>query len=412
MNQSFEINLNALTYGGDAIGRMEDGRAVFVPFGIPGERVRIEVIEDKKTYLRGKIIEIVTPSPKRIIGKCSHFLACGGCHYQHLAIEDQLEFKQQIVKDQLTRLGGFADPPVLKIKPSPSSWNYRNSLQFHLSPRERIGFRGVDPRHIIEIQECHLPLAGINETWPLLDFETGSMIDRIELREGSEEELLLHLHSSATETPEIQLDVPISILVETPGAKQVVAGDEWIFMEVNGKKFRVSGGSFFQVNIPMAGEMVDYVLKNLHLNASSSVLDLYCGVGLFSHFVASRVSNCIAVENSPSACEDFIFNMDQFDNTYLYEGSVEEILPHLDVKAEIIIADPPRSGIVRRGLEAILAMQPKQIVYVSCDPATLARDLKILTNNSYSISAIQPFDLFPQTFHIEIISILNRSRKG
>ncbi len=408
MNQSFELTLDAMTYGGDSIGRLEDGRAVFVPFGIPGEKVRIEITEDKKSFIKGKILDIITPSPKRIQGKCAHFLSCGGCHYQHLAIEDQLEFKQQIITDQLTRLGGFTNPPVLKIRPSPAAWNYRNSLQFHLNPRGRIGFRGVNPREIIEIHECHLPLAGINETWPLLDFEPGSPIDRIELREGIEEELLLHLRSKTAQTPEIQLDIPISIVMDTSEIKQVVAGAEWLFMEVNQRKFRVSAGSFFQVNKPLAGEMANYVLGNLVLASDSSVIDLYCGVGLFSAFLATEVKSCIGIENSPSACEDFIFNLDQFENVQLYKGSVEDILPHLDLKTEIVIADPPRSGIDKKALDAILAIKPKQIAYVSCDPATLARDLKILATNGYSIHSVQPFDLFPQTYHIETLSILNR----
>jgi len=411
MNQPIELTLYAMTYSGDAMGRLEDGRAVFVPFGIPGEKVRIEITEDRRSFLRGKIKEIITPSLKRIPGKCAHFLSCGGCHYQHLAIEDQLEIKRQIVIDQLTRLGGFTNPPVLKILSSPNAWDYRNSLQFHLSPRGKIGFRGVDPREIIEIHECHLPQAGIKETWPLLDFEPGGPINRIELREGSEEELLLHLHSRSAETPEIQLDFPISIVAETPKGKQVVSGDEWVFNDVNNNQFRVSAGSFFQVNTLQAGKMVNYMLENLDLTSSSSVLDLYCGVGLFSAFMASQVNCCIGVETSPSACADFIFNLDQYDNIILYEGSVEDILPHLVKEAEIVIADPPRSGIDKRGLDALLAKKPKQIAYVSCDPATLARDLKILTNNGYTLSTVQPFDLFPQTYHIETISILNRSWK-
>jgi 23S rRNA (uracil1939-C5)-methyltransferase len=407
MNQTYELTLDSMTYGGDAIGRLEDGRVVFIPFGIPGEKVRIELTADKRKFLKGKIVEIVTPSPKRITGKCAHFLACGGCHYQHLAIGDQLEIKQQIVIDQLTRLGGFSNPFVEKIKPSSNTWNYRNSLQFHLSSQGKIGFRGVDPREIIEIQECHLPLARINETWPILEFEAGTLIDRIELREGIDEDLLLHLHSKTAETPEILMDIPISLVMETSDLKQVISGAEWLFMEVNQRKFRVSAGSFFQVNTPQAGEMVNYLLKNLDLVSTSAVLDLYCGVGLFSAFLAPIVRGCIGVESSQSACEDFIFNLDQFDNVKLYEGAVEDILCHLDVKAEIVIADPPRSGIDRKGLDAILTMKPKQIAYVSCDPATLARDLKILTNNGYSIRNIQPFDLFPQTYHIETITLLD-----
>ena len=397
-----------MSYGGNAIGRMGDGRAIFIPFGIPGEQVLVEVTGDKKTYLRGKIVEIVNPSPKRIKARCAHFQACGGCHYQHLAIEDQLAIKQQIMSDQLVHLGGFTNPPVLSIKNSPNPWNYRNSMQFHVSPNGKLGFRGVDPKEVIEIHECHLPSPGINETWPLLDFENGRSVDRIELREGNEEGLLLHLHTGAFQIPDFQHDIPISIVAETMESRQLVAGDDWIFMVVRGKQFRVSAGSFFQVNIPMAGEMVDYLLKNLDLSSDMTILDLYCGVGLFSAFMAPLVRTCIGVENSTEACEDTIFNLDQFKNVMLYEGSVEDIMPSLDVKAEIVLMDPPRSGVARKGLDAILAMKPKQIAYVSCDPATLARDLIYLTGNHYLLDSTQPFDLFPQTFHIETISILSR----
>lgn len=411
MNPRFEITLSRMTYGGDALGRMDDGRSVFVPFGIPGERVGIEITEDKRTFLRGKIMEILIPSPKRITAKCVHFQTCGGCHYQHRAIEDQLEIKQQIVSDQLAHIGGFANPPVLKSQSSPNSWYYRNNLQFHLSPRGKIGFRGINPQEIVEIRECHLPLTGINETWPILDFEQGSSVERVELREGSDEELLLHLHTGTSEVPEIQMDTPLSIVTETLEGKQVIAGDEWITMQVHQRKFRVSAGSFFQVNIPMAGEMVDYLLSNLDLSSSTNLLDLYCGVGLFSAFLAPLVGSCVGVENSPSACEDYIVNLDEFTNVQLYEGSVEDILPHLDIKAESVIIDPPRSGIARKGLDALLSLKPKQIAYVSCDPSTLARDLKIITGNGYQLISVQPFDLFPQTFHIETISILNRINK-
>jgi 23S rRNA (uracil1939-C5)-methyltransferase len=161
----------------------------------------------------------------------------------------------------------------------------------------------------------------------------------------------------------------------------------------------------------MAGEMVDYLLKNLDLSPDKTILDLYCGVGLFSAFMAPLVRTCIGVENSTGACEDYIFNLDQFINVILYEGSVEDIMPNLDVKADIVLMDPPRSGVARKGLDAILAMKPKQIAYVSCDPATLARDLIYLTGNYYLLESTQPFDLFPQTFHIETISILSRERE-
>jgi 23S rRNA (uracil1939-C5)-methyltransferase len=409
LTNQVEIAPTSLVYGGDALGRLGDGRAVFIPFGIPGERVKVNLVEQKRGFLKGYIVEILSPAPNRIRPRCKHFGVCGGCHYQHLGYADQLEAKQAIVAEQLRRLGGFANPPVAAIRASPLEWSYRNNLQFHLGKNAKLGFRGVDPSTVVEIEECHLPLAGIGATWPSLSFEKGLGFDRVELRQGNGDDLLLNMHSQSIEVPEFTLDLPISIVLENPEGIRAIAGDTFMSEAVKDRHFMVSASSFFQVNNPQAEAMVDFILDHLDFSNKVTFLDLYCGVGLFSAFIAPMVKHCVGVEASPFACEDFAENLDEFENVDLYEGLVEEILPHLEIKPEIVLMDPPRSGVGRRALDAIVTLQPDQIAYVSCDPSTLARDLIFLVGNGYSLSSVQPFDLFPQTFHIECIALLQRA---
>jgi 23S rRNA (uracil1939-C5)-methyltransferase len=185
----------------------------------------------------------------------------------------------------------------------------------------------------------------------------------------------------------------------------VMAGDDHIMMEINDRSFRVSAGSFFQVNSAMAGRMVTHLLEQLTVTDQTTMLDLYCGAGLFSAFLAGQVKRLVGVEISPSACEDFAVNLDEFENVELYQASAEEVLGHMDIKAEAVILDPPRAGLDNKVLDALVSMAPGQIAYVSCDPSTLARDASRLINGGYELVRITPFDLFPQTYHIESISI-------
>jgi 23S rRNA (uracil1939-C5)-methyltransferase len=410
MKKTLDITLEKMTYGGDAIGHLQDNKVIFVRFGIPGERVQVEEIDIRKSFSRGKILEIVSPSPRRDKPKCIHFGFCGGCHYQHLRYLDQATIKQEIVREQLVHIGGFTTLPHIGFTGSVAPWNYRNSLQFHLNPKGKLGFKGVNPSEVIKLEECHLPLLAVNKTWPMLNFKPGSPLDRIELRQGLEEKQILHLHTGFSQIPEFKLDFPISIILESNHKKTVITGDRWIFMEVKGRKFRVSAGSFFQVNTPMAGMMVDYLLSNLDLSSEKNILDLFCGVGLFSAFLAPLVHTCIGVESSSEACQDYIFNLKGLSNVSLFEGHVEEIVPYLESKANLVIVDPPRTGIARNGLDGILNLEPDQIAYISCDPATLARDLKYL-QTSYHLESIQLFDLFPQTYHVETVVLMSRAKK-
>lgn len=402
------VTLTTLTYGGNAMGRLDDHRAVFVPFGLPGERVRVRLTEEKRNFGRGEIVEILDPSPLRVIPRCIHFGVCGGCHYQHLPYEEQLKAKTDILRDQLTRIGKIEHPPVQDMVPSASPWNYRNHVQFHLTDDGKLGYVMAQSPRVFAIQECHLPEGSINAMWPQLEFEPEMNVERVSLRSGVDEELMLVLESDSPEAPELEIEAGISVAHVFDDNAVVIAGNDHLILRVVDRDFRVAAPSFFQVNTAMAQKMVEHLLAYLPITQSTTLLDVYCGVGLFSAFLAPKCERVIGIESSPSSCDDFAFNLDEFENVELYEGFAEDVIRHLEVKPDIVLVDPPRAGLDKNVVDGILKLNPKVIAYVSCDPSTLARDAARLINGGYKLTQVTPFDLFPQTFHIESISFFEK----
>lgn len=371
--------------------------------------MRLRLVEEKRGHARAELLEVLQPSPDRISPPCRHFGKCGGCHYQHIAYERQLEMKTAILRDQLERIGKLSAPPVDPCVPSPVIYNYRNHLQLQLTPDGQLGFYQVDGRQILAIEECLLPEAPIVEVWPQLSFEALPELERIALRLGENDDLQVVLESADPQPPEISVeDLPVSVVHLSPAGSLVLAGSEAVFIEVLGRPFRVSAGSFFQMNTAMAAAMVEHLLSHTVFRKNMTVLDAYCGVGLFSAFIAPHVGQLIGIEASPSACEDFAINLDEFENVAIYEAPVEEALPNLSLKPDLIVIDPPRPGIDRKAMDSILAQSAAQLVYISCDPATLASDARRLADGGYRLSKVTPFDLFPQTYQIESISFWER----
>lgn len=400
-----ELNITTIANGGEGIGRLVDGRAVFVPFTLPGETVKIQLVEEKRGFVRGQLMEVVKPSPNRIKGRCRHFGICGGCQFQHLGYTDQLQTKTAILKDVFARVGGMEVIPLRQIVASPNEWNYRNNVQYHVDQNGKLGYQRHSSHEIIPIQECFLSAPGFEEIRKAMSLDPESGIQQVSLRAGMEDDLLILLESESDDPPEMEIDFPASVVHVSPAGKLVMAGNDHLLMKVKSRIFKVSAESFFQVNIPVAEKMVDHVLSLLPQNKVDCLVDLFCGVGLFSAFTADRTNRLIGIESSPSACLDFAVNLDEFDHVEIYEGSTDLIFPELDVYPNVMIIDPPRAGIGRPTLDAMIKMRPEQLIYVSCDPATLARDAARLVKNGYFFSHITPFDLFPQTSHIESISL-------
>lgn len=408
MSNITELTLNNPAYGGETIGRLPDGRAVFVPFSLPGETVRIKIVLNKKKYARGELLEVLEPSPFRVTPRCQHYGDCGGCHYQHVAYDQQLVIKRKILQDQLERIGRLANPPIFDPILSPDSYNYRNYMQFNLSAGGNPGFIRTNKKDVLEITECHLPQGPLNHFWTLLEIGPNTGVSKLGLRLGAGDDILMMLESAGQFDAEFNVEsLPVSVVHISPENVQTLAGSASTIMQVRGRNFRVSAGSFFQINTTLAEKMVA-VIEELIPENSGTLLELYSGVGLFSAFIANHVNQLVAVETSPNACEDFVDNLDEFDNIDLYQGPVEEILPMLDIKPEIVLMDPPRAGVDKYVLERIIAMAPEKILYISCDPATLARDSRLLVQGGYKALKFIPFDLFCQTYHIETLSYWTR----
>ena len=413
------LQLTTMSNGPDSIGRdPETGRTVFVPLAIPGETVRVEIVAAKPTFDRARLIEVLVPSPDRVEPICPHFGVCGGCHYQHLSYAAQLEWKRQIVINQITRIGGIANPHVLETLPSPDPWHYRNHVQFSQTTSGKLGFiksdksaQSVD-ESVVAIDECPIARPEIMELFHQIDIEKLE-VDQIGLRDGADGETLLTFESESGEPPDVELDLPISVAsINKDGEALTLIGDDHLIQEINGRAFQVSAGSFFQVNTAQAEALVRVVVAALDLKGGETVIDLYSGVGLFAAFIAPLATRVIGVESFAPAVRDAEVNLDEFENVEIYESPVEVALDHLVTLSALhpvsVVLDPPRAGCDKTVLQHLLSLGPTRLVYVSCDPATLARDAKRLAEGGYQLVSAQPLDMFPQTYHIETVAVFER----
>ncbi len=397
-----------MVYGGNGIGRLPQGKAVFVPYVLPGEVVKVSIIEEKSGFAIAELNEVLQLSAHRIKPRCRHFGVCGGCHYQHMPYELQLKYKQQILTEQLQRLGGVVQPPVTRIIASDAEWNYRNSVQFHLSKRGKLGYERFRSHDTLEIVECHLPCQSLAEIWPRLDFEPMKELDSLELRQGLNDDIQLILFSNNLTPLEFETELPISAVHFSPQGTMVLAGEEYVVQQVHEKNLRVSAGAFFQANNSITAKMVDLLLHKTNFTQGMVIMDIYCGVGLFSAFLAPLVKLCIGVESSPISCQNYACNLDAYPNVELYEGKAETILPLMDAKLDVTIVDPPRSGVDKTALDALIRLAPQEIIYISCNPATLARDARALCASGYALYETILLDMFPQTYHIESMNYFHK----
>lgn len=401
------IQLTAMAHGGSALGRDASGRVIFVPLAIPGETVRVRLEGGKERYAHAELLEVLESSPDRVQPRCPHFGPCGGCHFQHLAYPAQLDAKTQVVRDQLLRIGKFENPPVKEVLPSPQFWEYRNSVSLSPTGDGRVGFWSHREDRVIAIDECHIIQPALQELYRNLDLELRDL-RRLTLRVGADGDLLVIFETQEVEPPSLKTDLSVSAAILLPtGEAANLIGDNFLIQHCAGRDWRVSAGSFFQVNPGAAEHLVRLVGELAALSGTESVLELYSGVGLFTAGLSVACDRVVGIEAGPDAVADAAVNLDDTDNVELFQGPVEDILPVLaDQPLDIVVLDPPRSGVEPSVIDALLEIRALRIVYVSCDPATFARDARRLARGGYRLETVQPVDMFPQTFHVETVSLL------
>lgn len=421
------VELTDIAHGGAALGRHE-GKVIFVNGGLPGETVRAAIVEDHKRYAQARLVEVVDPAPDRIAApRCPHFgdplarfgvdgvahagLYCGGCQWQHVAYAAQLRYKQAIVADQLRRIGHVNDPLVRPTLGMEEPWRYRNHAQFRVTPGGALGFVGIDGQTVVGIEVCHILHPLLMELFEQLEVDFPAL-EAISLRAGiNTGDQMVILETTDDEVPAIEIDVSGSCVLQLRDGPAVsLAGSTYIEEELLGHRFRVSAGSFFQVNTEMAARLVEVVHDYLAPRGYETLLDLYCGVGTFGICLADEVAEVIGVEENPVAVDDALVNADPLDNVSLYEGPVEVALPEVGGPVELVVLDPPRRGVEPEVVRALTRLRPSRIAYVSCDPATLARDVRRLGEAGYRLVEVQPVDMFPQTYHVESVALLTLSK--
>jgi len=381
------IKIESIAFGGDGVGRI-DNFVAFVPFSAPGDELEIEITQLKKKFLRGRILKIIKPSPFRAKPLCRYYEKCGGCCYQHLSYEHQLQIKKKQVEEAFWKIGKIASPPVLEPIAAPKAYHYRGKAQYHarkVSNDWQIGFLDVSGGNLVDIEHCEIMEETINEKMRVL-------------RENEK------LESIKDEQLTIWSDFPI----EQPGKK------ESIVRVVKGENFLVPRDGFFQANLYLTDQLVDEVCRLAANNEINTLVDAYCGSGLFSVFLSSCAKNVIGIEINEKSVKYAQINAENagVKNVKFVCGDVEDVLRRnllpTEDKIDLIILDPPRSGCEKELLTAIVDLQPLKIIYVSCNPATQARDVKYLNEYSYNLRSLLPVDMFPQTEHIEVIGFMER----
>jgi 23S rRNA (uracil1939-C5)-methyltransferase len=407
MMEEQTIEVTAMAHGGSALGRDVHGRVIFVPFAIPGETVRVHTGEGRARYAYAELVEVLQPSPHRIEPRCRHFGTCGGCHYQHIAYPSQLKFKTEVVSDQLERVGKFTDPPVHETLSSPAQWGYRISATFHPSEEGRLGYWSHLEERVIPIYECHIIQPILWQLFEDLDLDLTGIL-HVTLRVGDDDDLLVALETEDVEPPALEVDFPVSVAMVLPtGEAANLVGENYLAERCAGRAWRVSAGSFFQVNLGAAEHLVHLVGQKAGLSGHEAVLELYSGVGLFTATLSAAAQRVAGIESNPDAVSDAGVNLEDTDNVELYQGPVEEILPALTgIPFDVVVIDPPRGGVDPTVIDSLLEIRAPRIVYVSCDPATFARDARRLVRGGYQLGEVSPVDMFPQTYHIETVSLL------
>jgi 23S rRNA (uracil1939-C5)-methyltransferase len=442
------VDVTDLASGGEGVGRA-GGYVVFVPGGLPGDRVAVRLVQVRPRFARGVIERLERPSEHRTEPPCPYFGRCGGCRLQHLRYEAQLEVKARQVAECLKRLGGLGDIPLRPILPAADVYGYRNKMEFTFaaaSDRVLVGLHEAERYDaILDIERCLLQSEAMNavlaevrafvtDVRPAVygpEREDGGL-RFLMLREGrATGEIMVNL---VTASPDVALaraladrlrarcpQVASVVLNVNPKKAAVavgveehpIAGREVIREGLGGLEFSISANSFFQTHTRQAERVFEIVLEYAALTGGEVVFDLYSGTGAISLLLARRARRVYGVELVSAAIEDAARNAraNGIGNCTFLPGEVRHVVPELmrrGIRADVVVADPPRAGFHPKALRAVLALAPRRLVYASCNPATLARDLAALVAGGYRLTVVQPVDMFPHTPHIEVVTALER----
>lgn len=446
-NQTYTMSITDIGTNGEGIGRI-DGYTVFVEGALPEEVIKVLIVKTKKHFGYGKLLEILEPSPHRVTPACPVAAKCGGCQLQHLSYEGQLAFKTKKVKDHLERIGGFSGISVGYAKGMEEPWRYRNKAQFPVGGKTgepEIGFYAKRSHRIIDTPVCMLQnevndrIVKIIRAFlaeyeiPLYD-ETihRGLVRHILTRMGRcTGEIMVCLVVNGRKLP--HCDVLVERLREIEGMTSIVLnvntdqtnvilgtevhvlwGKETIRDYIGDVQFEISPLSFYQVNPLQTQVLYQTALDFAELEGNETVLDLYCGIGTISLFFAQKAKHVFGVEIVPEAIADAKRNaaLNGMNNADFAVGAAEDVIPRLyeekGITADVVVVDPPRKGCDSVLLDTIAAISPKKVVYVSCDSATLARDLAYLCPKGYTIEKVQVVDMFPHTVHVETVVLLSK----
>lgn len=427
MSEQAEVLIEKLVHGGSGLARLDTGQAVFVPGALPGERVVITIRKKRKGILEAALVKVLTPSKDRITPLCNGEKECTGATWSHIDYPAQLSYKQEILLDTLKKIGAMEPRRLLSILPSPRTDHYRLRTQFNVrkkDDRQRIGFFRQGSYDLIEVENAFLihpvidkalkNIRALSDKLPLLTelHINASPSGEVHLLLFSEQQPFPAMAPFFSDLQKTSPDV-IGMTGFAGRKKAFTLGRNQLSLEVEGMTLKATEGNFFQVNWEQNRNMVGTVLDLTALTGREAVLDLYCGIGNFSLPLARKAKTVIGIESGWSAIEDAKANaeLNGISNTEFIADDLQKGLKALlqrKLRADVIVLDPPRAGATLKTLERVLAFVPQKIVYVSCNPSTLARDLKFFHLFGFRLDRLQPVDMFPYTYHIECVAEMVR----
>lgn len=395
------MQIEKLDYYGRGISRIND-KVTFISNALPLEDIEIEIIKESKKYNEAKVIKYLKKSKDRVDVKCKYYNICGGCNISHLKEKLQEEFKENKIKE-LSRFIDIKD--YNKIEYS-NLYNYRNKIVIHID-KDRLGLYKNKSNELVEIDECLLVNNKINDVIKVLKevIKNELNLKSATIKLGNiTNELMLILEGKIKNYNMLLNTVDVLII-----NNKAVTKKDYIISIIGDKKYKISKDSFFQVNPSITEKIYNEVRNNIKKLNSKNVLDLYCGTGTIGIYIADLVDKVIGIEVVSDAIEDARYNakINNVDNIIFKLGKVEDKIKEININIDTIIVDPPRNGLHKKVIEVINKINPKNIIYISCNPNTLVRDLKLLEKN-YKVEYLKPYDMFPNTYHTECICVLNR----